>query len=225
MKQDSTDIILILDRSASMASIAEGAREGFNGFLAEQKALPGRCQLTLVQFATKRDPDVYKDIQEVEALTEETYNPTGMSTALYDSVCTTINDVGARLRAMAEDDRPAKILVVILTDGLNNDSREFTLEQMREMVEHQEEHYQWGFLFLGANMDAIEEAGKLGIQAHSALPYAPTSKGIMCAMGSVSRSATQYRCAATQEARDEALTFKDDEREEQEAEGLNIPQP
>lgn len=163
MKKDLTEIVCILDMSGSMASTREDAIGGFNNFIEEQKKLPGECNVTVVFFNSseyKKWADG-KPLKSIPKLGQE-YQPNAM-TPLLDAVGKTINDVGARLAATAEKDRPERVLVIIITDGQENVSKEFTKKQVKEMVKHQEEKYFWKFLFLGENMDAFAEAGGMGI--------------------------------------------------------------
>ena len=110
-------------------------------------------------------------------LTDREYFARG-STALLDAVGRTINAVGARLGATPEEERPAHVVFVITTDGMENASCEYTAKQVREMVEHQQQKYSWQFVFLGANMDAVSEARNLGISAKYAADFTPSHSGV-----------------------------------------------
>lgn len=186
--QNLTEIIAIVDRSGSMSACRNDAIGGFNAMLAEQQQLDvGRCRLTYVQFDHEYDfVHKSKPIQDVPELTWETYVPRGW-TALLDAVGRTIQDTGTRFARLPEHKRPGQVVVVILTDGLENDSKEFTKAQVKRMIEHQTHKYNWQFLYLGANQDAFEEAEQLGIQAnftanvaHDAfhVGYATVSRGM-----------------------------------------------
>lgn len=177
MKKDSAEIVFILDRSGSMGSMAQEAISGFNAFLEDQKKLPGEARLTLVLFDHEYTL-VYggKDIKSAEPLCDHTYVPRGC-TALLDSIGRTIDDVGKRLNEMAEEERPGKVLVAILTDGLENASSDFTKAKISEMISHQREKYAWEFVFLAANQDAISEAAKIGINANLSMNYCCDSAG------------------------------------------------
>src|SRR5512138_1904469 len=137
MKSGYADINIVLDRSGSMESIRQATIAGFNKFLAEQKQAPGEATLTLAQF-----DDIYEvvhraaNLNSVEPLTEKTYAPRN-TTALLDAIGKTINETGGRLAAMAEDERPERVIFVIITDGLENASQEFTVERVNEMIAHQ----------------------------------------------------------------------------------------
>ncbi len=193
MKQDYTDINIVLDRSGSMQSIKNDTIGGFNAFLEAQKTVPGEASISLVQF-----DNVYEVVYQALALgdapelTATTFVPRG-STALLDAIGRAINATGARLAAMAETDRPSKVIFVILTDGYENASQEFTAVQINQMIQHQRDAYQWEFVFLGANQDAITTASQLGIQAGNAMSYAASPVGTRAAFQSVAKNLSKVR--------------------------------
>lgn len=196
MKDDLTEIIMIVDRSGSMAEIRTDAIGGFNTFLEDQKKLPGDALLTLVLF--NNNYDVLYDgvpIELVEPMTEETYVPTG-GTALLDAIGKAVNQAGVRLAAMDESARPSKVIVVILTDGEENSSREFSKAQISEILAHQKEKYSWEVIFLSSDMNAIADATK-GPNAYmapsSVRGFIPDSNGARMAYGSISRAVSSYR--------------------------------
>ena len=132
------------------------ARNGFNAFLESQQKLPGEARLTLVLF--DHEYIVAHDgvpIKDVPSLDEHTYVPRG-TTALLDAIGRTINTIGERLDKAPEPERPGKVIVAILTDGLENASQEFKRKQIFKMIKHQREVYSWEFIFLGARQDAIQ---------------------------------------------------------------------
>src|SRR5580693_1330174 len=169
MNTELTEIAIVLDRSGSMASMAKEAIGGFNGFLDSQQKLPGDARLTLVLFdhehIVKYDE---RPIKDVSPLDEHTYEPRG-TTALLDAIGRTINTIGERLDKTPEPERPGKVIIAILTDGLENASQEFKPKQIRSMIEHQREKYSWEFIYLGANQDAIEVGETMGIAAGCAV--------------------------------------------------------
>jgi hypothetical protein len=183
----------VLDRSGSMQAVASDTIGGFNTFLAEQKKQPGYATLTLAQFDT-----IYeivhdgKPIAKVPELDNETFVPRGM-TALLDAIGNTINRTGKRLSDMPEDQRPAKVIVVILTDGFENASKEFTTQKIGEMIALQRDTYKWEFVFIGANQDAIASAATIGIASSNALSYAANAAGTKRAFASVSLATSRYR--------------------------------
>lgn len=176
-----TDITVVLDRSGSMASIAGDVMGGLNTFIREQAGVEGEARFTLVQFDDKYEVvHAHVPVQDVPPLTSRTYVPRG-STALLDAIGRTIVDTGARLAMLSESDRPQTVIFAVQTDGLENASREFTREQVFQMIRHQEEKYAWQFVFLAADQNAIEEGGRMGFAAASALDY-DKSSGAVAAM-------------------------------------------
>lgn len=163
-----TDITLVVDRSGSMASIREDAQGGINTFIKDQAAQPGKCTLTLVHF--DHEYEVVHDGKPINEVTEYGLTPRG-STALLDAVGRAINTTGARLAAMKEEDRPGLVSVVIVTDGQENASQEFTKARIKEMITHQQDVYKWQFTFLGADQDAFAEASSMGILAAGVACY------------------------------------------------------
>jgi hypothetical protein len=117
-------------------------------------------------------------------LTNEEYFTRG-NTALLDAVGKTINDVGKRLSETQEDSTPGKVIFVITTDGRENASREFSYDQVQKMITHQTKKYNWEFVFMGANIDAAKEGGKLGISANRSLNFVASSEGISAMYGTV----------------------------------------
>ena len=162
MRSDLTDITLVVDRSGSMQPIREDAEGGVNAFIADQTRQPGEALLTLVQFDT--DFEFLHRGVPVQQVPKYSLVPRGR-TARLDAVGRAINETGERLANMAEPDRPGLVIFVVMTDGLENSSREFTRPQLKEMIERQQQVYSWNFTFLGANQDSFGEAGGIGIDA------------------------------------------------------------
>jgi len=168
MNRDLTDITLVVDRSGSMESIRADTEGGVNAFLRQQAELPGRALITLVQFDTEyeflargipvHDCPSYKLV------------PRG-STALLDAVGRAINETGDRLSKMPEADRPGLVIFVVMTDGEENSSQEFTKAQIKSMIQKQTDQYNWQFTFLGADQNAFAEAAALGIAADGAADF------------------------------------------------------
>lgn len=186
-----TEIVCIVDRSGSMQSLRESAVRGFNTFLAEQKKLPGAATLTYVQF--DHEYDVVHDgkpIQLIPELTADTFVPRG-DTALLDAIGRTMNDVGSRLSRTPEDQRPGKVIVVILTDGQENASKEFTRQKILEMINHQRDMYQWEFVYLAANQDAFAVAKGLGIRHAS--NFMASDQGVRKSYMATSHAVSSYR--------------------------------
>jgi hypothetical protein len=193
MRPDLTEIAFVLDRSGSMHSIAGDAIGGFNTFLAQQQAQPGAARLTLVLFDHEylvAHDNV--DIHSVPLLDDHTYVPRGM-TALYDAVGRTIDAAGIRLSTTPEAERPGKVIVAILTDGMENASRDYNNRRVADMIRHQQEKYSWEFIFLAANQDAMATAGTLAIQAKDAIAFDATGPGVRMAMARVSEETSRRR--------------------------------
>ncbi len=178
MNEKLTHIEVVVDRSGSMAAIADDVIGGYNGFVAAQKGGVGEATLSYSQFDTEFET-IYDavPIDAVPPLTDATFQPRGM-TALFDAVGDRILKCGDRLAAMPEADRPGKVLFLIITDGLENSSCEFTRERIREMIETQEKLFSWTFAFIGANQDAFAEGGRIGVRRDRALNYAADSRGV-----------------------------------------------
>lgn len=212
MKKDFADITFVLDRSGSMSSVRADTIGGFNAFIEAQRKVPGECNASLVQFDDQYEI-VYtaKPVKDAPELTAETFVPRGM-TALLDAIGRTINATGKRLEAIPEADRPSKVIFVILTDGGENSSKEFTREKVFEMITHQKNTYQWDFVFLGANQDAISAGASLGIAAGSTMTYASNAVGTKHAFASASAYAARSRTVGT-------ASFSDEDREKQKQAG------
>lgn len=193
MNINHTDITIVLDRSGSMSSIAADTIGGFNRFLEDQKKAPGTANLILHQFDNVFEtPIPTTAIGNVPALTIHTFAPRG-STALLDAIGRAITETGARLSGMAEDQRPAHVICVIITDGEENSSREFTLEKINEMIKLQQDAYKWEFVFLGANQDAIRAGTSMGIKGGNSMSYAANTIGVCSAFAAVSSNAAMMR--------------------------------
>jgi len=161
--KDTTEIVVVMDKSGSMDNRRDDAIGGFNTFLADQKKEDGDANLTLVLFDTTYSiPIKGKPIREVEPLSFATYRPGG-NTALNDALARAIIETGKRLSDMSEEDRPKEVICVVITDGEENSSVEHTKEQISRMVKHQEDKYNWTFLYLGVGTDAFKEADMIGI--------------------------------------------------------------
>lgn len=192
-KENFTSINVIIDRSGSMAGLTQDTIGSFNQFLAEQKAVPGEASFTLCTFNT--DYNLVHDFVKLGTVPEldaKTYRPSG-GTALLDALGTTIDSVGQKLAAMPEDDRPGKVIFLIVTDGEENSSKRFTLDQIKAKVEHQKGAYNWEFVFMGANIDAISGGVSLGIDARNTMNYDATSAGTRSLYKSVSENMSSYR--------------------------------
>jgi uncharacterized protein YegL len=194
MKKNYTKIVFVVDRSGSMGNIAKDIIGGYNKFIADQKALNhGTCDVSFYQF-----DNVYEAVYEntpllfVKDLDEKTYIPRG-GTALLDAVGRTIDQVGNQLAALKEEQRPEKVLVVIITDGEENSSHFYNSEKIKQMVTHQCDKYKWAFTYIGANQDAWAVGNSMGINATSNLTWASNSKGTANAFSSLNNATACYR--------------------------------
>lgn len=177
MKKGLTEIVAVLDRSGSMGNLVQDTIGGYNSFIEKQKELEGECKVSLIVFDNKYD-EVYNgiDINKVPVLTNESYFARG-GTALLDAIGKTINSVGKRLQDTPEEDRPEQVIFVITTDGAENSSMEFNVSLIKEMIDHQKDVYNWDFIFMGANIDAIGGGADMGLSRGMSMNYDATSKG------------------------------------------------
>lgn len=163
MREDLTEIGLVIDESGSMHYKTSDTIGGFNTFLATQKAAPGEANLTMVKFST--DYNLVHDgadIQSVEDLTLATYIPGG-GTALFDAMSRAITQIVARLSGIPDEKRAKNVIIVVMTDGEENSSREVTLERLAQQVTVQQDKHGWNFIFLGADMDAFSVGAAIGL--------------------------------------------------------------
>ena len=193
MKKNFASINVIIDESGSMHNLAADTIGGFNAFLAEQKAFPGEAIFTLAKFSHEVSY-VYDcvDIKSVAPLSDGTYHPNG-GTALLDAVGDVITRTGQRLAAMNEEERPDKVVVLIITDGEENRSWRHTKESIKAMIEHQRDKYSWNFVFIGANVDAFHGGTSLGISGHNAVQYTASSRGTHKLYATLGASTNAYR--------------------------------
>lgn len=194
-KANFTSINVVLDKSGSMGGLTNDTIGSFNKFIAEQKDVPGEAVFTLCTFADHSTivHDFVK-LATVPDLNTKSYSPGG-NTALLDALGSTINHVGAKLAAMPEDERPEKVIFLVITDGEENVSREFKKEQIKSMVEHQKDVYNWEFVFIGANIDAFHGGQSMGFTAANSVSYNATKGGTHQLYSSISSNMRSYRLA------------------------------
>ena len=191
MKENMTELVFILDRSGSMGGLEDDTIGGFNGMLKKQKEENEEVNVTTVLFDDK--VDIIHDrfpIGIVEPLTEKDYFVRGC-TALLDAVGIAVHKVENVQEHLPEDHKAGKVIFVITTDGQENSSKEYSYSQIKKMIEAKKE-MGWEFLFLGANIDAVGEAAKMGISRNRAVTYENDSEGVALnfqAVGSVLRKA------------------------------------
>ena len=177
MKKGLTEIVFILDRSGSMAGLEADTIGGFNGLIKKQRKESGEAFVSTVLFDDVCE--VLHDrvpMEQVEELTADTYFVKGC-TALLDAVGGAIHHIGNIHKYARDEDRPEKTLFIITTDGMENASRRYTYDKVKQMIGRQKAKYGWEFLFLGANMDAIAAAGAIGICADRAVTYQSDQQG------------------------------------------------
>ena len=178
MKENLTELVFILDRSGSMHNLEEETIVGFNSLVDKQRKNSTETLLTVILFDNEYKVLYNREnVNQIRPLTNKEYFARG-STALLDAIGKTIDGVGKTLLYTSEEDRPSKILFVIMTDGKENASCLYTSEQIREKITHQKEKYSWEFLFLGANIDTVTTAGQIGISADRAAQYSCDVRGI-----------------------------------------------
>lgn len=193
MKKDFTELVFILDKSGSMHGLEADTIGGYNSMLENQQAVAGECRITTVLFN-----DGYAllhdrlDLCSVGFITEKEYQ-VGGSTALLDAIGKTIHKIGNVQKHTASDYRAEKVMFVIVTDGQENASREYSVATVKAMIEQQKEKYGWEFIFLGANMDAVETAKHYGIAADRAVDYLADRLGTELSYAVMERTVTEFR--------------------------------
>lgn len=176
--KDYTHICIVLDASGSMSSIESDTKGSFNTFLKKQKELTGKTVFDLYQFSD----EVKRIVKSVDLASFHDdlmarYNCSGC-TALNDAVCTAIDTLGKEFSAMPESERPEHVLFVIITDGMENASKEFTADDVKKRIKTQSETYHWEFDYLAANQDAFESGAKLGLAPDCCMNFEASAVGI-----------------------------------------------
>jgi len=196
-----TDITVVLDTSGSMQSIKKDMEGAFNTFIKTQAELPGdECVVSLYSFNSECNLEyMTKPITLVPKLE---IVPRGC-TALYDAMHRAMRDTGTRLASMAEENRPARVVFVVITDGEENSSKTVTSGEVRAAVERQQSVYNWQFLYLGANQDAFCASHRMGFQSYATKGYEASSAGVAAMFCNVSDALTSYRSCVS-----DNLTFE-----------------
>ena len=196
MKKNLTEIVFILDRSGSMAGLEDDTIGGFNAMIEKQKREAGSAIVSTVLFDNYSEVIHDRvDIQNVDPITRKEYYVRGC-TALLDAIGKAIHHIGNVHKYAREEDRPEKTLFVITTDGMENASREYTYDRLKEKIERQKEKYGWEFLFLGANIDAVNTARQFGIDEDRAVNYHCDSEGTALNYEVVSEAIRTVRACA-----------------------------
>jgi uncharacterized protein YegL len=193
MKKGLTELVFILDKSGSMGGLESDTIGGYNSMLAKQKAVDGQCCITTVLFDNNYELLHDRiDIKAVSSITEKEYK-VGGSTALLDAIGKTIHKIHNAQKYTAEDYRAEKVMFVIITDGEENSSREYTAEKIKALIERQKEKYGWEFIFLGANIDAVQTAGRYGIAPDRAVEYLADREGTELNFKVMASAVTSFR--------------------------------
>ena len=193
MKKNLTEIVFILDRSGSMAGLEDDTIGGFNAMIRKQKDEAGEAYVSTVLFDNHTQVIHDRvDIQKIPPMTRNDYYVRGC-TALLDAVGKSIHHISNVHKYAREEDRPEKTLFVITTDGMENASREYTYDRVRQMIEHARETRGWEFLFLGANIDAAREAARFGITEDRAANYHADRQGTAVIYEAVSEAVCNVR--------------------------------
>lgn len=191
-----TELIIILDASASMGRVKAEVIDGFNQLIEDQKKQPGECNVTLVQFSSAKSQETILDCRPlalVKPLTADDYKIMGM-TALCDAIGSTVDAIGRRLSDTPQAERPNNVIVAIMTDGGENDSREYTAAVVKAKVEQQRDVYQWEFVFTAANQDAVLVGGTYGMDTDLAATYQASAEGTRESFRGMSAGVSQLRC-------------------------------
>lgn len=190
MNKNLTEIILILDRSASMQSIKSDMEGALKAFIQDQKTVDGECNVSLFTFDNETTTEY--EAKSLSKIDDIKINPRG-STALFDAICLAVDKVGERLSKTREKDRPSKVVAAIVSDGQENASRQKTAKDVRERISHQESKYSWQFVYLGANQDAFANGQNLGFNPARSVTYSTSHKGITNSTSLLSDKIKSYR--------------------------------
>ena len=199
MKKGLTEIVFILDRSGSMSGLEQDTIGGYNSLIRKQKSEKGEVIISTVLFDDQTE--VLHDrvqLDKIKPMTEDEYYVRGC-TALLDAVGGAIHHIGNVHKYARKEDVPEKTLFIITTDGMENASRRYSYEKVKHMIERQKAKFGWEFLFLGANIDAIEVAGRFGIQPERAANYNCDSQGTAVNYKVLSEAVSRVRqCSVTE---------------------------
>lgn len=196
MRKGLTELVFILDRSGSMSGLEEDTIGGFNSMIAKQKKEEGEAYVSTVLFDDRCE--VLHDrvpMDRVPAMTDKEYYVRGC-TALLDAVGGAIHHIATVHKYAREEDRPEKTLFVITTDGMENASKHYSYEKVQTMIKKEQEEYGWEFIFIGANIDAVQEAKRFGIRKERAVNYVHDEMGTEAVYRSVNKAVCAMRMAA-----------------------------
>ena len=196
IKNNITELVFIIDRSGSMAGLESDTIGGFNSMIEKQKKLDGKAYVSTVLFDNVSEVIHDRvDIRKVEPLSENEYFVRGC-TALLDAVGGAIHHIGNVHKYARPEDVPEKTMFIITTDGMENASHNYSSEKVKSMIRRQEERHGWEFIFVAANIDAVETAERIGIRRERAANYSHTKKGTKRLYDAVESYCCSYRKAA-----------------------------
>ena len=188
-----TELVFILDKSGSMHGLEQDTIGGFNSMLQKQKELDGECRITTVLFDNRYELLHDRiDIRAVSSMTEKEYQ-VGGTTALLDAIGRTVQKLVSVQKNTAKEYRADRVLFVIITDGQENASQEYSSDKVKGLIQLEKEKYGWEFVFLGANIDAVETAGQLGISRDRAVDYVPDGAGTALNFQMMSETVAAFR--------------------------------
>lgn len=199
MKKGLTEIVFILDRSGSMSGLEKDTIGGYNSLMQKQKGEEGEAIISTVLFDNQiKVLHDRVDLNKIEPMTENEYY-VGGCTALLDAVGGAIHHIGNVHKYARKEDVPEKTLFIITTDGMENASKHYTYDRVKHMIERQKEKFGWEFLFLGANIDAVEVAGRFGIKEDRAVNYNCDSEGTAVNYKALSKAVSRVRHCSVME--------------------------
>lgn len=206
MKKDYTDITLVIDRSGSMNSINRDMEGGLKTFIEEQKKVDGKCLLSYYSFDDRFEEHfVASDIQSISEIKIE---PRGM-TALLDAIGKSINNTIERFEKLTKTKKPKHVIFMIITDGQENSSREYTNELVKSLIEKQTKDSNWNFVYLGANQDAFSSGQSMGFSGATSMTYTADRAGITNMIGSTIRNVNSLRYGQVQ-----SMSYNDQDRKD-----------
>jgi Uncharacterized protein encoded in toxicity protection region of plasmid R478, contains von Willebrand factor (vWF) domain len=193
MKSNITELVFVLDRSGSMSGLESDTIGGYNAFLKKQKKVEGTAYVTTVLFDDEYELLHYREnIKEVKPVTEKEYYVRGC-TALMDAIGKTIHKVSETQRNLTKKSRADQVIFVITTDGLENASVEYSVGKVKNLIENYQKEYDWQFIFLGANIDAVDTASQMGIRKDRAVNFHADSKGLEVNYRTINEAVTSLR--------------------------------
>ena len=205
MKKGLTEIVFILDRSGSMSGLEADTIGGYNSMLDKQKKEEGDALISTVLFDDQAEIlHDRKNLEKVERITDKEYYVRGC-TALLDAVGGAIHHISHIQKEMPEEEKPEKTLFIITTDGMENASKKYSYDKVKKMVEKKKKKNHWEFVFLGANIDAVEVAGRFGVAANRAVRYECDSAGTALNFNVMSKMVSCARACSSAEDMEEAF--------------------